>query len=199
VQFETLSEGSYIIFDRQLYALLTLAKCGNFQRARSLCLGRITLSCLTLVFALLACTSAALAAATPKQLKSTTEQSVVCGDFLANKKNKPSDLKFVECKKINLHGVDALEAVYRVSGAKAASVETSLVKSTKMPKLRYVCCGWESSTISGKSPVTAGSFLFKKNWYEVSMTSGESPINQRAKWGEIEFFSVSVVLVVGEV
>jgi polyribonucleotide nucleotidyltransferase len=92
-----------------------------------------------------------------------------------------------------------LEAKYRVAGRHAASVEAYFVTTANMPKLRFNCCGWESYEKQAGRVVTYGTINFEKKAYEISMDSGESLVNRRARWPEIPYFIVDVTLVVGDI
>jgi len=114
-----------------------------------------------------------------------------CGDFLAKAAWRPATLHFVDCEKLEIYGAPALRAHYRTSGADAAAVEALLSARTHMPPLRFNCCGWETAPASPKSP-PAGRLALDGAIYEVSMTSGETPVNARAQWPTIEEFQVYV-------
>ena len=139
------------------------------------------LSCgLALIF--LAVVSPAVAAA---------NVSATCADFLLEIKRKPRNLEFVECQRTVKNGLAALEAKYRMAGGDAAGVEAYLVKTAHMPKLRYVCCGWEPVPRDPKTQRLVGTYLHKSGQYDIVMGSGEVAINQRARWAEISTFYVT--------
>jgi Domian of unknown function (DUF4952) len=120
----------------------------------------------------------------------------LCADFLAEKKLKPPQLEFVRCEAKEDTQVRELIATYRVRGKDAATVERALIKTTKMPRLRFMCCGWESIPPYqgiGKVPLY-GTFDYGAEIVaHVSMHSGESVINRRARWAEIDWFTVTVM------
>ncbi len=117
---------------------------------------------------------------------------VSCSDFLAQLSKKPQALEFVSCKTIVQSGTPALEASYRVAGSDAAAVETYFAKSARMPRLRFLCCGWESLPASPKSQARTGAYIQYRRRFEITMTSGESMVNQRRRWAEIPYFQVKV-------
>lgn len=125
--------------------------------------------------------------------------SMQCGDFLQSIRAKPSALNFVECVPQKKYGVDVVEAKYRVAGSGATDVEAFYFKRAGMPKLRYNCCGWEPYAKRAGRTVNAGQITFEKNSYAISMTSGESTVNQRRRWAEIDYFYVYVTLVIGDI
>lgn len=117
-----------------------------------------------------------------------------CGDFLSRIGKKPQDLQFISCKKTKEQQLNALQAIYRVPGSKAVEVEKGLVKNFQMPKLRFVCCGWESSSNS-PHPSREGSFRdSERNPYWVRMHSEETIAHKRANWSKISYFIVTVTL-----
>ena len=123
---------------------------------------------------------------------SVVAAEISCGDFLAQLNKKPPALEFVSCGKTVRHGTSALEATYRVAGGNAAAVETHLIKSGRMPRLRFICCGWESLPASPQSQARTGVYVHRGQRFEITMTSGESLVNQRRRWAEIPYFQVKV-------
>ncbi len=120
----------------------------------------------------------------------------VCADFLAEKKIKPAPLEFVHCEAKENTQLRELIATYRVRGKDAAIVERALIRTTKIPKLRFICCGWESvppyqriGKVSSYGTFDYGAEIVA----HVSMHSGESVINSRARWVEIDWFTVTVM------
>jgi hypothetical protein len=67
-----------------------------------------------------------------------------CGNFLKLLSKQPKDLLFLQCKSSHDAQIRVLEATYRVSGAHAAKVESYFIKHTKMSKLVFHCCIWET-------------------------------------------------------
>lgn len=120
--------------------------------------------------------------------------TITCADFLDKLNKKPKNLAFVGCKKINSHGSAALESSYRVKGADAKEVEAFLVKTAHMPKLRRVCCGWESSHQNLKTQEPNGVYKSGDDVYLVEMSSGETLVSHRSHWGGIPYFYVKVTL-----
>jgi hypothetical protein len=118
----------------------------------------------------------------------------VCADFLAKLGQKPKALEFIGCKRVRLFGVAALQSDYRVKGAFAGPVETHFVKTAGMPRLRFICCGWESVPLDVRAQRTYGLYVDADRSYAVSMASGETLINQRSALHEVSHFNVTVVL-----
>ena len=114
-----------------------------------------------------------------------------CADFLLEINRKPRNLEFVACQQTVKGGLPALEATYRVTGADAAGVEAYLVKTARMPMLRFLCCGWESVPRNPKTERRTGTYRHHGNQHEILMGSGEVTINQRARWAEISTFYVT--------
>ncbi len=154
--------------------------------SRSLCNGVLML---LFVFAPFCVT----AAASPQPSVSVTPSSPVdCADFLAQINKKPAFVEFARCEKITQHGTPALRATYRVAGSHASAVEARLIANARMPRLRYLCCGWESLPRRPRDQARVGVYTHKEQRYEITMTSGESTVKQRARWPEIPFFEVKV-------
>jgi hypothetical protein len=133
-------------------------------------------------------------AARPRNAASVIANEITCGDFLGQSNKKPPALEFVRCEKILQYGTPALVAHYRVAGINAAAVETSLIKSARMPRLRFLCCGWESAPISPKSHARTGVYAVHGQRFEVTMTSGESTVHKRQRWAEIPYFTVKITV-----
>lgn len=121
----------------------------------------------------------------------TATAPTACADFLADARRKPRLLQFQKCERTSIHGTAAFRATYRVPGTGAAAVESQLVRSVKMPRMRYMCCGWESMSRAGG--ITQGHFYNKGARFDVSMSSGDTPVRERRRWVDIATFEVSVV------
>ncbi|MBO0756209.1 MAG: DUF4952 domain-containing protein [Bradyrhizobiaceae bacterium] len=69
------------------------------------------------------------------------------GDFLRNLGLRRADVQFVKCDHIGIHDSlsNTLQAVYRVGGKDIANVELWLVKFAHVSKLKFICCGCETS------------------------------------------------------
>jgi hypothetical protein len=119
--------------------------------------------------------------------------SAACGDFMRMAGVQAPELAFVACKSLEIHGLPAFRAEYRVAGAQAGEVEALLTKRAQMPPLRYLCCGWESQPADPAHQSPAGSLTIGGNRFEVSMTSGETMVNRRGDWAKIPVFEVYVV------
>lgn len=118
----------------------------------------------------------------------------VCADFLAKLGQKPKNLEFIGCRPVRLFGVSALQSDYRVKGAYAGPIEAHLVKTAGMPRLRFICCGWESLPADVRGQRTHGAYTAGERSYAVSMTSGETLIRHRSALHAVDYFSVTVVL-----
>jgi hypothetical protein len=129
-------------------------------------------------------------------------QQANCADFLEQLRRVPKGLEFVDCRRVNEHGSVALQANYRVSGAKASDVETYLVNTSGMPPLRFICCGWESAPRHPRTQRGYGVYRLPKSMrpsadvtqLHISMNSGETLVNQRSDWPRLEYFQVRALL-----
>jgi Domian of unknown function (DUF4952) len=117
-----------------------------------------------------------------------------CADFLAKLGQKPKALEFVGCKRVRLFGVAALQSDYRVKGTFAGPVESHFVKTAGMPRLRFICCGWESVPLDVLAQRTYGLYVAGDRSYAVSMVSSQTLINQRSALHTVDHFNVTVVL-----
>ena len=126
----------------------------------------------------------------------------ICGDFLAMSEKKPPQLEYLDCTEGKDAQLRVWRARYRVAGRYARQVEDYLVKETGMQPLSHVCCIWEPIPMNGNrygyiphkqwpdgSPESRDTLL---TYYEISMGSEESLINQREKWHAIDWFYVDV-------
>lgn len=140
--------------------------------------------CLCLVFASqLSCGTTELT----REL-SYAKTEVQCGDFLDELKKKPNNLIFLGCEKTNDAQLHVFKASYKVLGKDAVEIERYLQKYFQMPKLRFVCCGWEMSP-------DRGTYKNSKGFdYQIMMRSEETLINNRSDWGKIPFFYIEVIL-----
>ena len=118
----------------------------------------------------------------------------LCADFLAKLGQKPKNLEFIGCKPVRLYGVAALQSDYRVKGFYAGPIEAHLVKTAGMPRLRFICCGWESVPQDVRAQRTHGIYQAGERSYAVSMASQETLINQRSALHRVDYFAVTVVL-----
>lgn len=124
----------------------------------------------------------------PAVVSASTETS--CGDFLRRFQAGPVpiQLEFIKCSE-GQGGQVVRTAEYRVRGDRADVVEAFLRKTYSMNELQFVCCGWEPK--SGKN----GHFEVGDHYFLVSMHSEETLVDDRTRWGEIPFFSVTVEFV----
>ena len=122
--------------------------------------------------------------------------SPACGDFLSTLAKTPPRLEFVGCKPDKQSQLRVLVATYRVKGENAARVESYFNRHARMPRLRFYCCGWE---VNVRSSPQYGTLTGHQNAeYEVSMKSEETLISVRKNWGRIQWFYVSVTLLLEE-
>jgi hypothetical protein len=120
-------------------------------------------------------------------IKNNPYSGVACGDFLSDAHQKPPALTFETCVRTNDAQLAVLKSTYSVSGKKADIVEKYLVEQYSMPKLRFVCCGWESSN-------RGGFFNYKNYSMAVTMYTSETLVTDRNHWAEIPKFYVDVIL-----
>ena len=115
-----------------------------------------------------------------------------CGDILEEYAQKPKQLEFVKCETPE-NSQTIVRATYRISGNQSEEIEAFLVEKYGMGKLRWVCCGYETS---GKYGGFEHSAFFKMHPF-LSATidmygSGESGLEFER--GEIDYFFVVVEL-----
>lgn len=122
----------------------------------------------------------------------------ICEDFLAKLGHKTKGLEFIGCKPVRLYGVAALQSDYRVKGAYAGTVESQLVKTAGMPRLRFICCGWESVPRDVRTQRTYGVYTAGGRSYAVNMSSGETLVSQRSALHTVDYFYVTTVLYLEE-
>ncbi len=120
-----------------------------------------------------------------------------CEDFLETWGTKPAKLEFTQCKRVENPQFDRLESSYVVAGADAARVEEFLKKKFNLAPLRFVCCLWESTSRDANRP-SHGSYTDKEGFYfQISMGSGETLLNDRQDWPKIAQFHVRVTKYLG--
>jgi hypothetical protein len=122
----------------------------------------------------------------------TVRAAPACNDFLLALSKKPANLEFVKCEPGSRFQLRALVATYRVKGNHASEIEAYLVRHSGMAKLRFYCCGWEPNT--RQSPPEGKLNIGLKQQYDVSMESEETLISERSRWSGIQWFYVSVTL-----
>jgi hypothetical protein len=116
-----------------------------------------------------------------------------CGNFLKLLSRQPQNLSFLECKNGHSAQIRVLRATYRVAGIHAASVEDYLVKQTRMQRLKFVCCIWE--TVPDKAGNRYGRLKSQFEFdFEIDMNSGETVYSKRTDWNKIPWFYVTVEL-----
>jgi Domian of unknown function (DUF4952) len=116
-----------------------------------------------------------------------------CGNFLKLLSKQPKNLSFLECKNGHSAQIKVLRARYRVAGIHAASVEDYFVKQTRMQRLKFVCCIWE--TVPDKAGNRYGYLKSQFEFdFEIDMGSGETVYNKRTAWNKIPWFYITVEL-----
>lgn len=108
-----------------------------------------------------------------------------CEDFLAKLSDKPEFVELLECTQdIDLQGKPFV-ARYRVKGTDALKAEQYMNQAFGLPKLQYICCGWDSTP-----------YFYRDNkthlGYMLGMGSEETPVNKRDRWSEIKTFQINV-------
>lgn len=107
-----------------------------------------------------------------------------CTDFLLMARRKPPQLRFGGCRYRPEGQGKPLRATYSVAGASAAAVETALVRSAGLKRLKRSCCQWDSA---------GGSFKDASGrYYSVIMVSEETAVARRSDWRRIPTFAVIV-------
>jgi hypothetical protein len=116
-----------------------------------------------------------------------------CGNFLKLLSKQPKDLLFLECNNGHSAQIKVLRARYRVAGIHAASVENYFVKQTRMQRLKFLCCIWE--TVPDKAGNRYGYLKSQFEFdFEIDMGSGETLYNKRTDWNKINWFYLTVEL-----
>ncbi|WKB81795.1 DUF4952 domain-containing protein [Cellulophaga lytica] len=69
---------------------------------------------------------------------------ILCKDILSTYAKKPNDLEFIKCERLE-NSQTIIKATYRISGNKSKEIEDFLIENYGMGKLKWVCCGWETS------------------------------------------------------
>lgn len=114
-----------------------------------------------------------------------------CADYLKLNDSKSRYLSFKSCEKGKEAQLRVLTATYTLEGKYADKVEKGLNKSFNMPKLKFVCCGWQTS-------IGYGSFVYEGYKVSIRMFSGETILRTRADWPEISDFYVIATLYLDE-
>jgi Domian of unknown function (DUF4952) len=126
-------------------------------------------------------------------LPSFSNATPYCENFLKLLSKQPKNLLFLECKNGHSAQIRVLRATYRVAGIHAASVEDYFVKQTRMQRLKFLCCIWE--TVPDKAGNRYGYLKSQFEFdFEIDMGSGETVYNKRTAWNKIPWFYVTVEL-----
>jgi hypothetical protein len=123
--------------------------------------------------------------------------NAVCEDFLETWGMKPAKLAFTQCKRIKNPQFDRLESSYVVAVADAARVEEFLQRKFNLAPLRFLCCGWESTSGKANRP-SHGSYKDKEGYFfQIAMGSDETLLRDRKNWPNISQFHVRVTKYLG--
>ena len=106
-----------------------------------------------------------------------------CINFLQELNLKPKELTFQSCKKVERVPAVLLESTYSVSGDKAKTIEDFLHKKFGLKRLRFACCGWETSTVTYESK--------NGDTYSIQMYSLDE-FNFQEKWQDYKEFQVLI-------
>lgn len=146
---------------------------------------------------LLGCISDRAEAQRPNEVRYSTQ---VCGDFLDRWNQKPAALKFVRCETVKHVQVDRLVSSYTVKGSDAIEIEKFLQRQFGMAPLRFLCCGWEPSSVQNRVAPLYGQYVDAKGaQFEVWMFSGETLLRDRKAWHKIPEFHIRVETYLGEI
>ena len=150
-----------------------------------------SISRLLVIFVLTGCANANVISP-PGQLEDKQQiitSQIECGDFLRRFGTAPvpDSIEFIDCSQEP--GGQALKSAnYKVKGTGAGQVEEFLQREYSIGRLQFICCGW------GPDGGAHGSFFSNGHQFTVIMHSWDTVVNDRAAWGEIDFFYVEVVL-----
>ncbi len=106
-----------------------------------------------------------------------------CGDFLDKQGDKPGFIEYLGCHAEYEGQGKPLVARYRLDGAYAAQAEDFLRRRYGIARLRFVCCGWESTPHSWVDDGHAWNLVF---------ASEETLLSARAQWARIPTFHIRV-------
>ena len=113
-------------------------------------------------------------------LKPCADKSIDCEDLLLKYAEQNQKIEFIECQKGK--GQTVLEAKYKVLGHNSDEIETILIKKYGIGKLKFTCCGWEST--NGKNGYIKNKDLIKSNpnyILEISMYGNAEKENQKGE------------------
>ena len=127
----------------------------------------------------------------PTEPESTSKSEYIskpeCKDFLKEIGWRIEGVEYQSCDLETRVQTRAMVAKYHVAGKHAAAAEQFFRDRTKMPAMRFACCGWEvpgALTFGVDIPGTA---------YAVYMMSGEETgIDDRAHWDQISHFEIHI-------
>ena len=115
--------------------------------------------------------------------KSASADTPTCIDYLQELNLKPTNLKYQNCKKVEEPPAVLLKASYIVSGKQAKTIEDFLHKEFGLKRLRFACCGWETSQ--------ATYIRNNGDTYSIQMYSLDE-FNYQEKWDDYKEFQVLV-------
>ncbi|WP_082061058.1 DUF4952 domain-containing protein [Pseudomonas sp. MRSN 12121] len=130
---------------------------------------------------------ALLASAALSMLAGSAQATPTCGDFLARIGDKPAFIEFLECHAEPELQTKPLRATYRLKGAEAQAAERYLARQFHMQPLRRSCCIWDAPPGFYRDP-------HNQQGYTMFMSSGETFVDRRDAWMEIDYFYLTVDL-----
>lgn len=127
-------------------------------------------------------------------LLNSCDNSLKNNDILPLLIETPNQLEFVDFKTGSCQIV--FEVKYKVSGKNAHIVEDLLHKKYGMNKLKFVCCGWETSK-NGTLEITDNFYnkygkRYDFNHISIKMHSTETLIQDQKQWHKIPYFYIIV-------
>lgn len=120
------------------------------------------------------------------------ESELNCADLIKEFKDLPQELKFQGCEPGNYHQIRVLRAKYQVTGKDSLAIEKFLIDNYGMSPLKFVCCGWEST--SNSQGRRYGAYTDRRGYdYELQMYSGEVLIPEQLRRQDVPYFYVEII------
>lgn len=132
-------------------------------------------------------------------LNSCSNKSIGCEDLLHRYDEKIQKIEFIACEKGE--GQTVLKAKYKVLGIHSEEIENILIKKYGIGKLKFTCCGWEST--NGKNGYIKNVELLKINpnyILEILMYGNAEKVNQKGETyleldrNKVEFYVIVKLL-----